>query len=82
MRRICLLVPLLLGACATTPEAPAKLTEKQTQALEKELAGKVAGENVSCISQFRQTNMKVISNDVILYRVSNTLVYKNELLGS
>lgn len=82
MRRMFLLAPALLCACATTPEAPAKLTEKQTATLEKELAGKVPGEKVSCISQVPRTDLKVISNDVLLYRVSSRLVYKNELLGT
>jgi hypothetical protein len=80
--RIAMLLPLLLlVGCVTGPDTPPKLTEKQTQALEKDLAGKVAGEKVSCISQSGGNDMHVISDDVLLYRISRNLVYKNELLG-
>jgi hypothetical protein len=82
MRTLMLLGPLLLAACATGADTAPQLTEKQTQTLEKELAGKVPGEKVSCISQFPQTNMRVISNQVLLYKVNSKLIYKNELLGS
>jgi hypothetical protein len=81
MRSLIILAPILLAACATGPEGPPKLTEKQTQALEKALDGKVAGEKLSCISQYRQTNLQVISDEVLLYKVSSRLVYKNELFG-
>ena len=37
---------------------------------------------MSCISRVPQTNLTVISNNVLLYRVSRKLVYKNELIGS
>jgi hypothetical protein len=81
MRSLICLAPILLAACATGPEGPPKLTEKQTQALEKALDGKVAGEKQSCIPQYRQTNLQVISDQVLLYKVSNRLVYKNEVMG-
>jgi len=81
MRSLIILAPILLAACATGPEGPPKLTEKQTQALEKALDGKVAGEKQACISQYRQTNLQVISDQVLLYKVSNRLVYKNEVFG-
>ncbi|MGV3769046.1 MAG: DUF6491 family protein [Sphingobium phenoxybenzoativorans] len=76
-----LLAPVLLASCATAPEGPPKLTEKQTQALEKALEGKTPGDKVTCIQQYRQTNLQVISDQVLLYKVSNSLVYKNEVMG-
>lgn len=73
--------PLLLAACTGT-YVPKPLTDKQAEKLNKELVGKVAGEKVSCINREPQTNLTVISNNVLLYRVSRKLVYKNELIGS
>lgn len=81
MLPILLLAPVMLASCATAPQGPPKLTEKQTQALEKALNGKVPGEKVSCIPLYRQSNLQVISDEVLLYKVSNGLVYKNEVIG-
>jgi hypothetical protein len=72
---------MLLAACTGSYE-PRPLTDKQTAKLDEALAGKVAGEKTSCINREPQTNLTVISNNVLLYRVSRTLVYKNELIGS
>lgn len=81
MRAGWMMAPLLLTGCAGS-YAPRPLTEKQTVALDKALAGKVAGEKRSCINREPQTSLTVISNNVLLYRVSGKLVYKNELIGS
>ncbi|WP_088184133.1 hypothetical protein [Sphingobium sp. Z007] len=75
------MAPLLLAACTGSYE-PTPLTDKQAAKLDKALAGKVAGEKVSCINREPQSNLTVISNNVLLYRVSRKLVYKNELIGS
>ncbi|MES2176170.1 MAG: hypothetical protein V4523_19830 [Pseudomonadota bacterium] len=75
------MAPLLLAACTGSYEQT-PLTDKQVAKLDKALAGKVAGEKVSCINREPQTNLTVISNNVLLYRVSRRLVYKNELIGS
>jgi hypothetical protein len=75
------MVPLLLAGC-TGSYAPTPLTDKQAATLDKALTGKVAGDKVSCINREPQTNLTVISNNVLLYRVSKKLVYKNELIGS
>ena len=81
MRRWIFLAPLLLGACSGNYEPP-KLTEKQTSELERALAGKVAGEKVSCVSRQSQANLTAISSSVLLYRVNGRLVYRNDLIGS
>lgn len=81
MRAWICLTPMLLAACTGSYE-PTPLTQKQATKLEEELAGKVAGEKVSCIDQRPQTNLTVISNNVLLYRVNKRLIYKNELMGS
>lgn len=81
MRIMMLFVPALLAACTTGAEPAPQLTEKQQTKLDKALAGKVAGEPVSCIPLSQRTDMNVISNDVLLYKVNNKLVYRNDLLG-
>lgn len=81
MRTWLWITPLMLAGCTgTLPPQP--LTPKQEAALDKALAGKVAGEKMSCVNREPQTNLTVISNNVLLYRVSKKLVYKNELIGS
>jgi len=82
-RTIACILPFAgLAACTNMESTPTPLTEKQTQRLEKELAGKVAGTPVNCISDFNATNTIRISDDILLYRVSRNLVYKNNLRSS
>ena len=78
-----LILPLAaLAACSNMESTPVPLTEKQTERLDKELAGKIAGKPVNCISTFSSDNMIRISDDILLYRVSGNLVYKNNLRSS
>ncbi len=78
----CILPFAALAACSNMQSTPTPLTDKQTERLQKELAGKVAGTPVNCISDFNATNTIRISDDVLLYRVSRNLVYKNNLRSS
>lgn len=71
-----------LAACAQVDSTPKPLTDKQSELLTKQLAGKVAGAPVNCISDYNSTNIVRISDDILLYRVSGNLVYKNNLRGS
>jgi hypothetical protein len=48
----------------------------------KELNGKVAGKPVNCISDFNTQNTIRVSDDILLYRVSSRLVYRNNLRSS
>ncbi len=82
-RTVMLILPIMtLAACVEMDSTPVPLTEKQTQRLDKELAGKVAGTPLNCISNFNSTNIVRISDDILLYRVSGNLVYKNNLRSS
>jgi hypothetical protein len=72
----------LLASCAEVDSTPEPLTKKQTALLAKELDGKTAGKPVSCISDFNGTNVIRVSDDILLYRVSGNLVYKNNLRSS
>lgn len=75
-----LILPMaILAGCGEMDSTPVPLTEKQTERLDRELAGKTAGKPVNCISDFNSTNMVRISDDILLYRVSGNLVYKNNL---
>lgn len=76
-------VPLMLvSACGEVDSTPQPLTDKQASLLTRELEGKVAGAPVNCISDFNADNMIRISDDILLYRVSGRLVYKNTLRSS
>ena len=80
---LALVLPLfLLAACGEVDSTPKPLTDKQSTLLNKELAGKVAGKPINCISDFNATNMVRISDDILLYRVSGNFVYKNNLRSS
>jgi hypothetical protein len=70
-----------LAACGPVDSTPKPLTDKQSVRLTKELSGKVAGEAVNCISDFNGSNIIRISDEILLYRVSGRLVYKNTLRG-
>ena len=69
----------LLAGCGQIDSTPKALTEKQAKVLDKQLAGKTPGEPVNCIHNDRSTNLIRVSDDILLYRVSGKLVYKNQL---
>ncbi len=58
------------------------LTPEQLAVLDRELGGKVAGEPVSCIPGRRAEQTIRVSDDILLYRASGRLVYKNDLRSS
>lgn len=72
----------LVAACSQVDSTPVPLTEKQSAVLMKELDGKVAGKPVNCISDFNAHNTIRVSDNILLYRVSGRLVYKNNLRSS
>jgi Family of unknown function (DUF6491) len=76
----------LLGGCAPAGSAEpsaAALTPKQMEVMDKQLAGKVAGEPVHCLNSNSRNYQTIrVSDDVLLYRASGNLVYRNQLRGS
>lgn len=72
----------IIMSCAPMDSTPKPLTDKQGIVLAKELDGKVAGEPLRCISDFNAANLIRVSDDILLYRVSSKLVYKNNLKGT
>lgn len=82
---VALVAPLLLAACAAGERTaePEQLTPDQLALLDRHLGGKVAGEPVSCIPVARGSLETIrVSDNVLLYRASGRLVYKNELRSS
>ena len=75
------LILLGVAGCATADTKPQALSPKEQADLNKVLDGKVAGKPVSCVSSINGRNMRAISDTTLVYQVSRTLVYKNELLG-
>lgn len=77
---IALALPLsVLAACGEMDSKPHPLTEKQSARLAKELDGKTAGKPVNCISDLNSADVIRISDDILLYRISGNLVYRNNL---
>lgn len=82
-------VALTLGSCAgggwyggvDGGATKTTMTEKQAKVMDKQLAGKVAGEPVNCLSMVDSRQPIRVSDDVLLYRVSKNKVYRNDLAG-
>lgn len=76
----------MLSGCAPAGSAEpgaAALTPKQAEVLNKQLAGKVAGEPVHCLNSNSRNYQTIrVSDDMLLYRASGKLVYRNTLNGS
>ena len=71
----------LVAACGKVDSTPKPLTDKQSAVLMKELNGKVAGTPVNCIGDFNATNTIRVSDNILLYRVSDDIMV-SEQFGS
>jgi hypothetical protein len=81
---IALAAPLALGACAAGDHnaQSTALTPDQLALLDRHLGGKVAGQPVSCLTSSGTDETIRVADNILLYRVSGRLVYKNELRSS
>lgn len=73
-----------LSSCAVGPESarPRELTPDQLAELDRNLGGKVAGEPVRCLPLGATTMQTIrVSDDILLYRQSGRVVYRNDLRG-
>lgn len=61
------------SSCAVSPEAAQQAEAKSKMELAKALEGYTAGEPVSCIPNYRSTQMQVIDDDTLLYRDGRTI---------
>lgn len=76
--------PLLAGCApgAAGAAGAAALSPKQTKALDKQLAGKVAGKPIRCMTNTQNYTAIRVSDNILLYRASGRLVYRNDLKNS
>lgn len=82
MKTIFLALLLLpVAACTQTTATEPKLGEREAADLAKVLEGKVPGEPVSCISAFRNSNLRALGDNTLIYPVNKDLVYRNTLSG-
>ena len=80
---LAMVAPLTLAGCAASSgraQADA-LNPEQLALLDRNLGGKQAGRPVSCISNSNASQTIRVSDDILLYRVSGNLVYRNDLRG-
>lgn len=73
---------LALSACgaAQSPRTEAApLSPKQLKVAEKQLGGKIAGEAQRCLPNFHRLDVVRVSDDMLIYRSSGSLVYRNDL---
>jgi hypothetical protein len=76
--RAFLIIPVLaLAGAAIASDRP---VSRDQIAVEKQLAGRIAGKPKSCLTRHEAENMSV-HNGMLLYRVNRRLTYKNEMNG-
>ena len=77
-------VSLVVGCAPAGSGEPgaAALTPKQTELLDKHLAGKIPGEPMRCLPNYRSNDTIRVSDNILLYRSGGNLVYRNDLRSS
>lgn len=75
------LVPVILGSVLLATPALAANPRGEAE-LERAIAGRVAGEPVSCISLHGATSSQIIDNTAIVYRVGGTLYVNRPRSGA
>lgn len=66
----------LLGSCATGPAEYTRSPDAQ-QELDQALAGRVAGKPVSCIPNYRASDMQIIDDWTLLFKDGSTIYLQN-----
>lgn len=66
----------LLASCSTPPARVTRTAEAQ-RALDRALAGRVAGKPVRCISNYPSANMQIIDDWTILFKDGRTIYLQN-----
>ena len=72
----------LAAGCTQGPQPEPTLGLREAVALEKALAGKVAGEPVACIAAYNSSELRALGDNVLVYRANKNLIYRNNLVGS
>ena len=79
----CTAAAFIAGCGATAmDDRAAAISPKNVEKLDRQLANKVAGEPINCIPMRNADEAIRISDDILLYRVSSRLVYRNNLAPS
>lgn len=73
-----LLVAATIGSCA--PVGPEVRTPQAEAHLQTALNGKIAGQPVSCLPDYRSNDMTVIDDSTVLFRAGRT-TYRNDFQG-
>lgn len=66
----------LLASCSTTPMEETRSPKAQEE-LDRALAGRVAGPPVNCIPSYRSTDMQIIDDYTILFKVGRITYVQN-----
>jgi hypothetical protein len=74
-------IGLLGSAVIAASPAQEERAAKEAAALEKAIAGKVAGKPQSCISLSRARSSQILGESAIIYRVSSNDIYVNKPVG-
>lgn len=80
------MIPALLliafAACGNGPTYKERIEQRDAKELAKALEGKVAGKPVSCVPIQSSANLTPVGDNILVYRVSKKLTYRNDLRGS
>src|SRR6476660_9854513 len=76
-----LLIGATLVGCSTAPPPPAMRSAQGQEQFQRLLAGKVAGPPVSCLPEMRNSDMRVIDEDTVIFRQSSNRVYVGHMAG-
>ena len=71
-----------MSFAAASPPAATALTERQQRVIDRHLTGLVAGEPEMCVNASRLGSSGqtiIVSDRVLLFRVSSSLVYRNNM---
>lgn len=85
MRKLIIALPLMLAITASANAGTSwkeKRATRNAERLERALAGKTPGKPLHCISLRDAEGPESVGDSTLLFRVSRTLVYRNETRGS
>jgi hypothetical protein len=85
MKRIILalaMLPIVAACTQGAARSEPELGVREARDLAKEIEGKVAGAPQSCISSLDSSKLRVLGDNVVVYRVNKDLVYRGTLEGA
>lgn len=79
--KLALVLPLLLAGCGAAVASDSPREVRAQQRAERLLVGKTAGETRSCAPLRELNRQTIVDERTILYRVSSTKVWRNDIPG-